>query len=366
MVDQCVHRSSPEGSVASKRPVVILGATGAVGQRFVSLLATHPWFKIEALAASERSAGHRYAEACRWVIPGDPPAFLGEMIVRPLDPTQLGPPASMPIAFSALPASVAAEVEPLFAQAGHAVCSNTSAFRYVPDVPLLIPEVNADHLTLVERQRAKRNWPGFIATNPNCTITGIAMVLKPLDTAFGVRRVFATSLQAVSGAGYPGVASLDILDNVVPYITGEEEKVERETRLLLGRIVDEKRVEADIVVSAHANRVPVVDGHTICLSVGFEKAPTVDQAIAALANFRGPDRVRSLPSAPVHPILVCHQPDRPQPRRDRDAEKGMAVTVGRIRPCPLLDLRMVVVVHNTLRGAASGSIRNAELLVAEG
>ena len=366
MVDQCAPKSSPEEAMASKRPVVILGATGAVGQRFVSLLAKHPWFKIEVLAASERSAGHRYAEACRWVVPGDPPTSVGGMIVQPLDPTQLGPSPSMPIAFSALPASVAREVEPLFAQAGYAVCSNASAFRYDSDVPLLIPEVNVDHLTLIERQRAKRNWPGFITTNPNCTITGIAMVLKPLDTAFGVRRVFATSMQAVSGAGYPGVASLDILDNVVPYVTGEEEKVERETRLLLGRIVDEERVEADIVVSAHANRVPVVDGHTICLSVGFEKAHTVHQAIAALIDFRGPDQVRSLPSAPEHPILVRHQPDRPQPRRDRDAEQGMAVTVGRMRPCPLLDLRMVVVVHNTLRGAANGSILNAELLVAEG
>ncbi len=352
--------------MASKKPVVILGATGAVGQRFVSLLAKHPWFKIAALAASERSAGRRYAEACRWVIPSDPPASVGEMIVQPLCPTFLEPTPTMPIAFSALPASVAREVEPLFAQAGYAVCSNASAFRYDPDVPLLIPEVNTNHLTLIERQRAKRGWPGFITTNPNCTITGIAMALKPLDTAFGVRRVFATSMQAVSGAGYPGVVALDVLDNVLPYITGEEEKFERETRLLLGRIVDGKRIEANIAVSAQANRVPVVDGHTICLSVGFEKAPTVDQAIAALANFRGPNRVQSLPSAPEHPILVCHQPDRPQPRRDRDAEQGMAVTVGRIRPCPLLDLRMVVVVHNTLRGAASGSILNAELLVAEG
>jgi aspartate-semialdehyde dehydrogenase len=337
-----------------------------VGQRFVSLLAKHPWFRIAALAASERSAGRRYAEACRWVIPGDPPAFVGEMIVQTLDPTQLEPTLSMPIAFSALPAPVARGVEPLFAQAGYAVCSNASAFRYCKDVPLLIPEVNAGHLALIERQRAKRNWPGFVTTNPNCTITGIVMALKPLDSAFGVRRVFATSMQAVSGAGHPGVASLDILDNVVPYITGEEEKFERETRLLLGSIVDGQRIEASVVVSAQANRVPVVEGHTICLSVGFEKAPTVDEAVAALADFRGPDRVQSLPSAPKHPILVCREPDRPQPRRDRDAERGMAVTVGRIRPCPLLDLRMVVVVHNTLRGAANGSILNAELLVTEG
>lgn len=357
--------------MATKTPVVILGATGAVGQRFVQLLDEHPWFEIAALTASERSAGYRYAEACRWLIPGDPPASTSAMILQPLDPTQLiqtpsGRASPMPVAFSALPASVACEVEPLFAQAGYAVCSNASAFRYDPDVPLLIPEVNADHDVLIKRQRAERHWPGFIATNPNCTTTGIAMVLKPLDVAFGVRRVFVTTMQAVSGAGYPGVASLDILDNVIPYIEGEEGKIERETRLLLGRIVNGRRVDADIVVSAQANRVPVVDGHTICLSIGFEKSPTVDEATTALATFRGPDRVRALPSAPEHPILVRHEPDRPQPRRDREAEQGMSVTVGRLRPCPLLDLRMVLVVHNTLRGAANGSILNAELLVADG
>lgn len=355
----------------AKIPVVILGATGAVGQRFVQLLADHPWFMIKGLAASERSSGRRYAEVCRWLIPDDPPALVGEMVIQPLDPTQLksaetGPLSSTMIAFSALPASVARDVEPLFAQAGYAVCSNASAFRYDSDVPLLIPEVNADHLALIERQRAERNWPGFITTNPNCTVTGIAVALKPLDTAFGVRQVLATTMQAVSGAGYPGVASLDILDNVLPHIPGEEEKIERETRLLLGSIVDGKRIEADIAVSAQANRVPVVDGHTICLSVGFEKPASVDDAIAVLAGFRGPKEVRVLPSAPEHPILVRHQPDRPQPRRDRDADGGMAVTAGRIRPCALLDLRMVVVVHNTLRGAANGSVLNAELLVAQG
>jgi len=240
------------------------------------------------------------------------------------------------------------------------------AFRYEPDVPLVIPEVNADHLALIERQRAERGWSGLIVTSPNCTTTGIAMPLKPLDVAFGLRQVFATSMQAVSGGGYPGVASLDILGNVLPYIGGEEEKIERETRLLLGHVADGRRVEAEVVVSAQANRVPVLDGHTICLSVGFEKRPTVEEAIAALADFRGPDVVRELPSAPEHPILVRREPDRPQPRRDRDAEGGMAVTVGRVRECPLLDLRLVSVSHNTLRGAASGSILNAELLVAKG
>jgi len=342
-------------------PVVILGATGAVGQRFVQLLAGHRWFEIVALAASERSAGRRYADVCRWVIPGDPSPAIGEMIVSPLEPTL---PAR--VVFSALPADVAREVEPRFAQAGYVVCSNASAFRYESDVPLVIPEVNADHTALIERQRAERGWPGLVVTSPNCTTTGIVMPLKPLDDGFGLQKVFAATMQAVSGAGHPGVASLDILGNVVPYIGGEEEKIEREARLLLGRVVDGRRVEASVVVSAQANRVPVLDGHTVCLSLGFERQPTVEEAGAVLADFRGPDVVRELPSAPEHPILVRREPDRPQPRRDRDAEEGMAVTVGRVRECPLLHLRMVSVVHNTLRGAASGSILNAELLVASG
>jgi len=344
-----------------KIPVAILGATGAVGQRFVQLLADHPWFEIAALAASERSAGRCYANACRWVIPGDPPPSVSEMTISSLDPTL---PAR--IAFSALPADVAWEVEPRFAQAGYAICSNASAFRYEPDVPLIIPEVNYTHRTLIKRQRAERGWSGFIVTSPNCTTTGIAMPLKPLDEAFGLRKVFTATMQALSGAGYPGVASLDILDNVLPYIGGEEEKIERETRLLLGRVVDGRRVEADVVVSAQANRVPVLDGHTICLSLGFGEPPSVEEAIAALTDFRGPDVVRELPSAPERPIVVCCEPGRPQPRRDRDAEGGMAVTVGRVRECPLLHLRLVSVIHNTLRGAASGSILNAELLVASG
>jgi len=344
-----------------KIPVAVLGATGAVGQRFVQLLTNHPWFEITALAASERSIGRPYADACNWVIPGDPPPSVGKMTVSPLEPTL---PAR--IVFSALPSDVARAIEPAFAQAGYAVCSNASAFRQEPGVPLLIPEINAGHVAMIPGQQAARGWKGFIVTSPNCTTTGIVMPLKPLDDAFGLRQVFAATMQAISGAGYPGIASLDILDNVVPYIGGEEEKIERETRLLLGHIVDGRRVEADLVISAQANRVPVLDGHTVCLSLGFEKSPTVQEALAVLADFRGPDVVRELPSAPEHPILVRSEPDRPQPRRDRDAEGGMAITVGRVRECPLLDLRMVSVSHNTLRGAASGSILNAELLVAEG
>ncbi|HOT91284.1 MAG TPA: aspartate-semialdehyde dehydrogenase [Anaerolineae bacterium] len=345
----------------NKIPVGVLGATGAVGQRFVQLLADHPWFEIAALAASERSAGKRYAEVCKWVIPGDPPPAVLDMLVQPLEPTL---PARL--VFSALPADVAREVEPQFAQAGYAVCTNASAYRPVEDVPLLIPEVNADHVALIEGQRRGRGWSGFIVASPNCTITGVALPLKPLDVAFGVRKVFMVSMQAISGAGYPGVASLDILDNVIPYIAGEEEKFEQELRKMLGRVVDGRHVNADLVLSAHANRVPVFDGHTVSLSVGFERPASVDDVIAALHDFRGAEIARDLPSAPERPLVVRMEPDRPQPRRDRDAEGGMAVSIGRVRPCPLLDIRMTTVSHNTLRGAASGAILNAELLVATG
>ena len=344
-----------------KIPVAVLGATGAVGQRFIQLLSDHPWFEIAALAASERSAGRRYADAANWVIPGDPPEAIGEMIVSPLEPNL---PAKL--LFSALPSDVAREMEPQFAQAGYAVCSNASTYRAVDDVPLLIPEVNADHVALIETQRAERGWPGLIVTSPNCTITGVALPLKPLDLAFGVRKVFMVSMQATSGAGYPGVSSLDILGNVIPYIKGEEVKFPQELRKLLGRVEDGQLVNADLVLSASANRVPVLDGHTVSLSVGFERTPTVDEAIAALRDYRGSDVARQLPSAPERPLVVRLEPDRPQPRRDIDAEGGMAVSVGRVRPCPLLDLRMTTVSHNTLRGAASGAILNAELLVSTG
>ncbi len=342
-------------------PVAVLGATGAVGQRFVQLLANHTWFELTAVAASERSAGQRYAEATNWVIPDGPPASVAEMAVHPLEPDL---PAE--IVFSALPSSIARNVEPAFARAGYAVCSNAAAFRQEPGVPLLIPEVNADHVEMIEQQRTDRGWLGFIVTSPNCTTTGIVMPLKPLDDAFGLQRVFAVSMQAISGAGYPGVASLDVLDNIIPFIGGEEEKIEQETKLLLGSIVEGRRIEANVTVSAQANRVPVLDGHTVCLSLGFEERPTVQDAIAALVDFRGSEVMRDLPSAPKHPILFRPEPDRPQPRLDRDAGGGMAVTVGRVRPCSLLDLRLVSVSHNTLRGAAGGSILNAELLVALG
>jgi aspartate-semialdehyde dehydrogenase len=342
-----------------KIPVAILAATGAVGQRFVQLLADHPWFEVTALAASEKNVGKKYMEASNWVISGDPPASMADMVISSLE-TDL--PAK--IVFSALPGSVAREFEPRFAQEGYIVCSNASAHRMVPDVPLLIPEVNADHIGLIEKQRQERGWSGLLVTSPNCTITTAVMPMKPLDLAFGLRKVFLTSLQAISGAGYPGVASLDIIDNIIPYIRGEEEKIEAETRLLLGRMEHGDRVEAEVRMSAHANRVPVVDGHTVCLSMAFDEKPSVEDAITAMRDYRGLDV--DLPSAPRAPILVTELPDRPQPRRDRDAQGGMVATVGRVRPCPLLDLRMVSVTHNTLRGAASGSILNAELLVSKG
>jgi aspartate-semialdehyde dehydrogenase len=342
-----------------KIPVGILGATGAVGQRFVQLLADHPWFEITALTGSERTTGGVYREVCRWVLDEDIPEAIGEMTVRESDP-------SLParILFSALPNRVAKPVEPVLAEAGFIVCSNASAYRQEPDVPLLIPEVNGDHLALLERQRSNRGWNGLIVTSPNCTATGLVMPLKPLDRAFGVRQVFATTMQAVSGAGYPGVPYLDIIDNIIPNIPGEAEKIGQETELLLGKFEAGERVPADIGLSIQTNRVPVIDGHTVDMAIKFERPPTPEEAIKALREFRGSGGIADLPSAPDQPVLVRLEPDRPQPRRD--TSQGMSVTVGSIRPCPLLDLRMISVVHNTLRGAASGSILNAELLVSKG
>jgi aspartate-semialdehyde dehydrogenase len=342
-------------------PVAVLGATGAVGQHFVSLLAGHPWFRIASLAGSERRSGQRYGDAVQWVIQGDPPTEVRDMVLSPLEPN-----LDARLVFSALPASVAKDTEPRFASAGYAVCSNASAFRYDPCVPLVIPEVNPGHLDLLNRQRTERNWSGLLVTSPNCTTTGLVMALKPLHDAFGLKRVVVVSLQALSGAGYPGVPSLDIIDNVVPYIEGEEDKIERETRLLLGPLAGSRRIEADIVVSAQANRVAVLDGHTICVSAGFADKPTAEQAIRALNGFRVPNHVASLPSAPQHPIQVRLEADRPQPRRDRNAGNSLTVTVGRVRSCPILDLRFVALVHNTRRGGAGGAVLNGELLVQQG
>ena len=344
-----------------KIPVGVLGATGTVGQRFIQLLANHPWFEVTELAASERSAGQRYADACRWLLPTPMPEAVRDRIVRAIEPD-----LDCRLLFSALPSRVAGPVEERFARAGYAICSNAAAHRLDADVPLLIPEVNPDHTALIEVQRRQRGWQGWIVTSANCSTIQLALALKPLQDAFGLRRLVVATLQAVSGAGYPGVPAMDILDNVIPFIPGEEEKVEREPLKLLGTLQGERVVDASFVVSAHCNRVPVRDGHTECVSVEFERSSGIREVVAALEGFRGPAGTANLPGSPPRPILVHEQDDRPQPIRDRRAGEGMAVSVGRVRPCPLFDAKFVILGHNTLRGAAGGSIHNAELLVAQG
>ena len=346
---------------SQKIPVAILGATGAVGQRFVQLLERHPWFEIAVLTGSERSIGRPYGEVVRWILDGSPPPRVAAMTVQPTSKA-----GGVPLAFSALPADQAQESEPLWAQAGVVVCSNASAYRMDPLVPLLIPEVNPDHLGLVEAQRDTRGWSGAIVTNPNCSTITLVMALKPLHDRFGVRQVHATTLQAISGAGYPGVASLDILDNVVPFIPGEEEKIESEPLKLLGTLHDGAIQSASIRVSASVNRVPVLDGHMVSTSVGLEHPASIEEAVGALSEFAPPAGVRDLPSAPEQVIVVRDEPDRPQPRRDRNLYNGMGTTVGRVRPCSLLDLKFTILSHNTIRGAAGGALLNGELLVAEG
>lgn len=343
-------------------PVAVLGATGSVGQRFVSLLENHPWFKVVALAASDRSVGKPYAEACRWVLPEPMPAYARQMIVAPAAPESI--PAR--IVFSALHTEQARELEPQFARAGFAVSSNASAFRTAPDVPLLLPEVNPDHIQLVHTQRKNHGWPGCILTNPNCTSTGLTIALHALHRAVGVRRGFVVSLQALSGAGYPGVSSLDILDNVIPNINGEEEKVEWEPRKMLGRLQGDEIELADIGLSAHTNRVAVLDGHTVCASLELSSAASPEACSRLLAEYQPPQVSRSLPSAPRPVILVREETDRPQPRLDRLTGNGMTTVVGRVRSDPLLHIKLVVLSHNTIRGAAGGSIYNAELLVDQG
>jgi aspartate-semialdehyde dehydrogenase len=340
----------------------VLGATGAVGQTFVRLLARHPWFELTAVGASERSVGKKYGDAARW-LGGELPPRVATMCVVPCDPGSI----TAPLVFSALDASVAGDVEAAFARAGRFVLSNARNFRLEPDVPLLIPEVNPDHLALIERQQAARGWEGAIITNPNCATTVIAMALAPLHRAFGVRRLFATTLQAISGAGYPGVPSLDILGNVIPFIGGgEEEKIQAETPKLLGTLADGAVAPAPLVVSAQVTRVPVEHGHTACLAVELGARATLEEALGAFADWRSPIAPLALPSAPERPIVVTRAEDRPQPRRDVDAGDGMSVVIGRVRPDPIVDLRLVALGHNTVRGAAGASILNAELLVARG
>ena len=339
--------------------VGILGATGMVGQQFVRLLADHPWFRPSWLAASERSEGRAYAEASAWRLSAPIPESVRALRVEPCTPGK-GP----RLVFSALDAAAANDLEPAFAAAGHLVISNARSFRMDPAVPLVVPEINPDHLALIRRQQRERGWTGAIVTNPNCSTVVLSMVLGPLRM-FGLSRVAVTTMQAVSGAGYPGVASLDIVGNVVPFISGEEEKIETETRKILGEVVDEEVRLHPVVVSAQTTRVPVVDGHTESVSIALDRQPSPREVQDALANHRGRPQQLRLPSAPPAPVLCLDAPDRPQPRLDVERDGGMAVTVGRIRPCPVLGLKLIALGHNTIRGAAGAAILNAELLVAD-
>jgi aspartate-semialdehyde dehydrogenase len=342
-----------------KVPVGILGATGAVGQRFVQLLADHPWFEVVDLAASDRSAGKPYREACTWRLAGTPPEAIGAMRVATCEG-----PFKAKVLFSGLDSSVAGEVEATLADQGYAVITNARNHRMDPDVPLLIPEVNPDHLDALAVQR-KRARAGYIVTNPNCSVVGLAMALAPLHRAFGVREVAVATLQALSGAGYPGVASLDVADNIVPYIGGgEEEKIETEPRRILGRFDGKTFVPAGFPISASVHRVAVSDGHTMAVFLRLERKASAADAARALAEFRGEPQERRLPTAPRQPIHVLEAPDRPQPRLDRDREGGMAVSVGRVREDKTFDLKLEALVHNTIRGAAGAAILNAELLKA--
>lgn len=345
----------PQGKI----PVGVLGATGSVGQRFIELLVDHPWFEIAALTASERSAGKPYGEAAHWLQSTALPDSIARMVVQstkpPLEPTLL---------FSALDASAADTAEGELATAGHFVVSNAKSHRMGVDVPLMVPEVNPDHLALVKHQ----GWgDGAIVTNPNCSTIGLVLALAPLHRAFGLEAVNVVTLQALSGAGIPGVPSLAAIDNLVPYIGGEEDKIENEPRKIFGRLGDGAIEPAEITVSAQVNRVAVIDGHTECVSVRFRDKPASIEAVRrALEDFRGTPQELGLPSAPDPVIVVLDAPDRPQPRLDRDRGRGMATTVGRLRPCPLFDVKFVALSHNTLRGAAGGSILVAELAVAQG
>jgi aspartate-semialdehyde dehydrogenase len=346
--------------------VGVLGASGAVGQRIVSLLIDHPWFEIGALGGSERAAGRRYGELLK-------PAALGSAASRPLPPaladtvvqdTHPGAFAGCRLIFSALPADVAHTVEPAFAKAGFGVVSNASSFRMAEDVPLMIPEANAAHLALIARQRESRGWRGFIVTNPNCSAIHLTLALAPLHEAFGLAAVQVTTMQAISGAGLRGVAGLDIIDNVVPYIGGEEDKLEQEPQKLLGRVGDAGITPAGFVVSAQCNRVATTDGHLESVAVRFKQPASIEAVRAAWREWR-PLSGRGLPSAPDPPIILRDEPDRPQPRLDRDVAGGMASVVGRLRPDPILDYKFSVLGHNLVRGAAGGVVLIAELLHAE-
>lgn len=341
-------------------PVGVLGATGMVGQHFIKFLQNHPWFEVAWLGASDRSAGKPYEEATSWRLDAEMPE-----VVRRLKVEECKPANAPRLVFSAMDASVAAEIERAFAEAGHVVVSNSRNHRMEQDVPLLIPEVNPDHLKLIPLQQRRRRWRGQIVTNPNCATVVVAMALAPFKP-FGIARVIATTMQAISGAGYPGVASMDINANVIPYIGGEEEKMQQETQKILGTFAGDHIEPLAAKVSAHCNRVPVVDGHTAAVSVELERKPSELELIEAIRAFRSVPQERKLPSAPPHPLIYLEQQDRPQPRRDAGRDYGMATCIGRLRRCPALDYKFVALSHNTIRGAAGAAVLNAELMYSEG
>jgi aspartate-semialdehyde dehydrogenase len=341
--------------------VGILGGTGMVGQHFIRFLQGHPWFNLTWLGASDRSAGKKLKDATAWRLEGDIPPNAAEIVVSDSKPSATSP----RLVFSAMDASVATEIERAFALAGHIVVSNSRNHRMDLDVPLLVPEVNPGHLALLHTQQKSRGWKGMIVTNPNCSTVVLTMALAPL-TQFGIQKVIVATLQAVSGAGYPGVASMDILANVVPFIGAEEEKMQQETQKILGTLSNGSITPLAARVSAHCNRVAVLDGHVITTSIEFSSKPSIADVQAAIENFQGVPQQRKLPSAPLKPLAYLPQVDRPQPRRDAMRENGMGVTVGRLRECPVLDIKLVACGHNTIRGAAGAAVLNAELMASEG
>ncbi len=354
--------SAMPGGALKKWRAGVLGATGLVGQRLVKLLAGHPWFDLTAVAASERSSGKTYAEAVRWHLDGPIPEAARSLIVKGLDPS-----LECDFVFSALDSSVAGGAEEDFARAGYPVVSNSKNHRMDPDVPLLIPEVNAAHLDAIRTQQKNHGYKGgFIVTNPNCSTAGLVLVLKPLADSFGLEKVFAVTLQAVSGAGYPGVASMDIHANVIPFINGEEEKMESEPQKLLGKWDGARFIDAGLGLSAHCNRVPVLEGHLECISVSLKKIASLNEVCEVLRHFEVSAELAALPSAIRFPVVVLDDDDRPQPRRDVHTGDGMAAVVGRVRECPLLDIKLTLLSHNLVRGAAGGALLNAELLAARG
>ncbi len=347
--------------MAQRIDVGVLGATGMVGQQFIAQLAGHPWFNVTWVGASERSAGQRYRDAAPWRLPLLVPPEIGDLIVHD---ARTGGPAPE-LLFSAMDASVAGEIEEAFARAGHIVVSNARNHRMAADVPLLVPEINGDHIGLIETQRQARGWSGALVTNPNCSTVFLAMALAPLRQ-YGLKSVLVTTLQALSGAGYPGVASLDAVGNVVPFISGEEGKIESEPRKILGRLERGQVIPHPVVLSASTTRVAVVNGHTESIAVALEQQPSLDDVRNALVGFTGSPQRHRLPSAPAQPIVYLPEENRPQPRLDVDRDGGMTVSIGRLRPCPILGYKFFALGHNTIRGAAGAAVLNAELLVAEG